>query len=93
MFHCDKCGLCCKTVSMSEVYKDLDRGDGTCRFYNDETRLCNIYVERPLRCRIEECYPVFFADMMTKEEYYEMNYAACNILKANFYRNKIYPKS
>lgn len=81
MFNCDKCGLCCKTVSTNEIYQHLDRGDGTCTYFNCDTNLCTIYEKRPIICRIEEAYDKLFINSLTKEEYYKLNYEACKILK------------
>ena len=81
MFICDCCGLCCKNVSVSPLYSDLDRGDGICRNFDCETNLCKIYDFRPERCNVDRMYEVYFSDIMTKEEYYKINYEACNKLK------------
>jgi len=35
MFKCDKCGLCCSNIGNSKIYKDLDRGDGVCKYLKD----------------------------------------------------------
>lgn len=83
MFKCDKCGLCCRNLKGVSLYADLDRGDGVCKYL--EGNLCGIYNERPLLCRVDECYDKFFKDKFTKEEYYELNYKVCNNLKQNNY--------
>ena len=64
---------------MSEIYSDLDRGDGICRFLRGN--LCSIYDNRPLKCRIDECYEEFFKDSMTIEEFYDENYKMCEALR------------
>lgn len=79
MFPCDKCGACCRNLDKSSVYVSLDRGDGICRYLRGN--LCSIYEERPLLCRIDECYEKFFAETMTKEEYYRLNQQVCEKLK------------
>lgn len=79
MFECDMCGECCRHVGETELYRDLDRGDGVCR-YLDGNR-CSIYSERPLLCRIDECYEKYFKNEMSKDEYYKLNYEACEKLK------------
>lgn len=79
MFSCDKCGLCCKSLAGNPIYKDLDRGDGTCKYLTGN--LCSIYDERPLICRIDGAYEAFFKEYMTMEEYYSENYKVCNLLK------------
>lgn len=52
-FPCTKCGLCCKNVDKNEVSRHLDRGDGTCKNFDDATHLCRIYETRPLFCRVD----------------------------------------
>lgn len=79
MFKCDCCGNCCKNISKSELYSDLDRGDGVCKYLNGN--ICSIYNERPLFCRIDECFELFFKRYMSIEEYYKLNYKACEKLK------------
>ena len=79
MFKCDKCGLCCKSLAGNPIYKDLDRGDGICKYLVDN--LCSIYDNRPLLCRVDDAYNEYFKNCMTLEEYYEGNYKICNILK------------
>ncbi len=81
MFPCDKCGLCCQSVSKSPIYKELDRGDGTCRYYDDEKRLCSIYDKRPLLCNVDAYYDTYLKDQMSREAYYQMNLAVCEQLK------------
>ena len=78
MFICDKCGECCRNLHLSEIYADLDRGDGVCKHLRGN--LCSIY-ERPLKCRIDDAYAELFAGVMTKEQYYRLNYESCQFLK------------
>ena len=79
MFKCDKCGQCCKNLKLSNLYLDLDRGDGICKYLEND--LCSIYDKRPLKCRIDECYDLYFSKIMTLDEYYEENYKVCKELK------------
>ncbi|WP_368043288.1 YkgJ family cysteine cluster protein [uncultured Ruminococcus sp.] len=79
MFKCDRCGMCCRNIRKSELYKELDDGTGKCKYLNGN--LCSIYNNRPTFCKVDECYDLYFKDIMTKEEYYEQNYKACNSLK------------
>lgn len=81
MFDCDKCGACCRHLKGVELYASLDRGDGICKYmsYN----LCSIYDERPLQCRVDECYDLFFRDHISRDEYYRLNKEMCNQLKNN----------
>lgn len=79
MFKCNKCGCCCRHLGKSELYKELDRGDGTCKYL--QGNLCTIYTEKPLLCRIDECYEKFFKDQMTLEQYYKVNYEMCKEIR------------
>ena len=84
MFYCDQCGCCCRSIGDISSFQELNRGDGVCRYLNVDTNLCTIYENRPLLCRVEECYKMFFKDKISKEEYNRINYEACKILKKQF---------
>ena len=43
--------------------------------------LCSIYENRPLICRIDDCYDIYFSSLMTLEEYYKLNTQMCKQLK------------
>ena len=90
MFHCDRCGLCCMRVSISSEYRDLDRGDGICRHFDCKTKLCRIYENRPVKCNVDLMYEMHFKNRMGKEEYYQMNYFACEMLKKEEQKNVSY---
>lgn len=79
MFKCDKCGECCRNLNKSELYKELNRGDGTCVYLKDN--ICSIYEERPLLCRIDECFQIYFKSQYSLEEYYDLNYKVCRKLQ------------
>lgn len=79
MFPCDKCGACCRNLHLSPLYAELDRGDGVCKYLSGN--LCSIYESRPLLCRIDESYEKFFKEVMSIEEYYQLNQEACQLLK------------
>ena len=81
MFACDCCGQCCQNLHKSELYKDLDRGDGICKFFCENTNLCTIYEQRPIICNIDKMYKSYFKDFMTKEKYYQMNRSVCQNLR------------
>lgn len=80
MFECDCCGECCRNLFKSELYADLDRGDGICRYLDGN--LCSIYYGRPLLCRVDDCYEAFFREKMSRERFYELNELECEKLKA-----------
>ena len=79
MFKCDKCGKCCRKLNKSDIYKELHNGDGICKYLDGN--LCSIYLNRPLLCRVDECYELYFKESMTRDEYEKFNYEVCSILK------------
>ena len=79
-FPCVICGLCCQHVDRSEIYEDLDRGDGTCRHYDDKTRHCKEYNNRPVRCNIDKYYDIYVDGKISRAEFYSINVEACRNL-------------
>ena len=79
MFKCDKCGMCCRNLDKSDIYRELHNGDGVCIYLDGN--LCSIYENRPLLCRVDESYEIYFKDRMSLNEYYEANYEICSKLK------------
>ncbi len=79
MFKCTCCGECCRNLDKSNFYKELDIGDGTCKYLDGNK--CSIYDERPLLCRIDKSYEVYFKEYYSREEYYELNYNVCKQLQ------------
>lgn len=71
-------------MDKSQLYAELDRGDGICRYLAGN--LCTIYNERPSICRVDESYEVFFKQYMEIDEYYLLNKYACDILKKGYER-------
>ena len=80
MFKCSQCGVCCRHLDRSELYRELDRGDGVCRYLKGN--LCSIYENRPLLCRIDESYDKYFSEIYTRDEYYRLNEQGCKILQS-----------
>lgn len=81
MFVCDQCGLCCMSIGSSPLLSMLDRGDGICRYFDERSKLCTIYPNRPLICNVDKAFRLYFHESMTLDEYYALNYAACRELK------------
>lgn len=79
MFECEFCGCCCRNLDKSELYGELDRGDGTCKYLSGN--LCLIYENRPLLCRIDDCYDLYFCKIMERDDYYRLNKIECKKLK------------
>lgn len=82
MFNCDKCGLCCAHIGGNILYKELDRGDGVCKFLKG--KLCSIYKERPLLCRVDESWEKVFHSEISLEDFYQLNYQGCKALKDTY---------
>jgi len=80
-FNCDCCGLCCQNVGKSFLQVDFDRGDGVCKNFDDATKLCKIYKNRPLVCNVDAYYEKFLSDIMTRADFHEINYKVCQSLK------------
>lgn len=79
MFFCDKCGACCRHLDLSPLYAELDRGDGVCKFLDNN--LCSIYDSRPLLCRVDDMYQAYFKNMMSRDDYERLNRENCAKLK------------
>lgn len=79
MFFCSQCGNCCRNLDKSPLYSKLHNGDGICKYLVGN--LCSIYESRPVLCRVDESYELFFKRIMTIDEYYKQNYDCCELLK------------
>lgn len=90
MFYCNKCGACCRNLDKSPLYAELDSGNGTCKYLNGN--LCSIYETRPLLCRVDESYNVFYREQIGYDEYCKLNYEACDLLRKLSQDEKTYRK-
>lgn len=79
MFPCTQCGACCRNLNLSPIYAALDRCDSVCKYLSGN--LCSIYDGRPLLCRIDESYEMFFRGVMSQEDFYRANLEVCKQLK------------
>lgn len=76
-FQCEQCGICCTKVGEHDLYQYLDRGDGTCRYFDDQTRKCTIYETRPNICNVEWMYQHHYKEQYSKAEFFELNKSVC----------------
>lgn len=83
MFFCDRCGLCCMHLA-ENFSKNLNRGDGVCKHFNEKTHLCEIYEKRPIFCNVDQFYNVYLSLEITREEFYAINYKSCKIIKERY---------
>ena len=80
-FKCDMCGLCCQNVGKSFLQIEFDRGDGICKNYDEKTRFCKIYKNRPIVCNVDAYYEKFLSQIISREDFHKMNYKICKELK------------
>src|SRR5690606_1078345 len=80
-FPCSQCGECCRRVHLLAETSSLDRGDGTCRHFDDDLKHCRIYQRRPDICRVDRQYELHYRSVTTWESFVEMNQAACKALQ------------
>ena len=80
-FPCTRCGLCCQHLHLSDETHFLDRGDGTCRHFDDDSRGCAIYAERPDICRVDLQYTLRYNRIYAWDEYVAANLAVCSVLE------------
>jgi len=76
-FPCDQCGLCCQNVHLAAQTAFLDRGDGTCRHYQANSKRCAIYEQRPDVCRVDRQYVLHYAPCCTWDEFVAANLRVC----------------
>lgn len=84
-FKCQRCGACCRLVGLSNTpeIKALAReGSSECRHLQPDN-LCTIYETRPSFCRVNDWYDEFIKETygITREEWYKINYNACENLR------------
>ena len=76
-FPCNGCGKCCRLVDRSSETAWLDRGDGTCRNFDEDARSCRIFEQRPLVCRVQDYYTAHLAERITWDEFVKANLDIC----------------
>ncbi len=79
-FPCERCGACCRNLDKNDVYNDLNRGDGICKYFDEVTRLCSLYATRPDKCNVKKGYQ-YFKEVVTFTEYIKCNLKSCEELK------------
>lgn len=79
-FPCNRCGECCKQVGSADETRFLDRGDGTCRYFDDAANACSIYDQRPLVCRVDAYYATHYVHLVSWDDFVEANLRVCAAL-------------
>lgn len=62
---CFRCGECCRLANC-------------CHLTADNT--CDIYATRPWFCRVDVVYDRYYSDVMTRDEFYNLNMEWCSKL-------------
>lgn len=62
----------------------LDRGDGTCRHYNELKKECGIYTDRPDICRVDRQYALNYAHLYDWDKFVVMNLHVCEQLQNHY---------
>ncbi|WP_416192418.1 YkgJ family cysteine cluster protein [Neisseria sp. CCUG12390] len=82
-FSCNACGECCRRVNQSEQTAFLDRGDGICQYFDEQSKLCTIYETRPLICRVEDFYVKYLSEKIAWQDFIKINESICRELQRN----------
>ncbi len=61
----------------------MDRGDGTCRHFDNDLNRCRIYEQRPDICRVDRQYELHYRSAMTWGTFVELNQSACKSLQSS----------
>lgn len=91
VFPCSQCGLCCENVHLAYETQYLDRGDGICKHYDEVTKHCFIYEQRPEICRVDLQYQLNYSSLFTWDEFVQVNLEACHYLQKQE-EDKLYEK-
>jgi Fe-S-cluster containining protein len=59
------------------MYGDLRLPNGACKYYDPLLKLCTVYEQRPLKCRIDDYYEAHLIQTYSRKQYYELNVQAC----------------
>jgi Fe-S-cluster containining protein len=81
-FDCNGCGACCRHLLLTPETEHMNRGDGTCLHYDDDSKRCKIYNERPDICRVDRQYIANYQHDYSWIEFCYINAKACEMLVA-----------
>lgn len=81
-FPCDNCGACCKSIRLSTLTDWLDRGDGTCKHFDNANNLCSIYESRPEICNVKTMHENHYRSSFDWNTFVTLNQKACKELKS-----------
>jgi len=88
MFPCTSCGLCCQNISNIKELEKYDLGNGTCKYFDNISKLCTIYEKRPDICRVDKMFDLVYSNEFTQVEFYIGNAKVCNNLQEKYKMDK-----
>ena len=88
IFPCIQCGACCQSLEKNIFLQDLNRGDGVCKYFDEEHSLCRVYDNRPDYCNVRKMWEKYFSHKFTWQHFISINKAICATLKLNIERDK-----
>ena len=87
-FPCNRCGSCCRALENNIVFEELNRGDGTCKYFDETHSLCKIYDRRPECCNVRIMWEKHFSQKFSWQHFIAINKAICTNLKTKMERGK-----
>lgn len=87
IFPCDQCGICCKHIDQIPQLKEFDSGNGQC-IHLMGNNLCEIYSKRPDICNVNKMYESQFQDILSIEDFINLNVQGCKKLKRKYTQKK-----
>lgn len=79
-FPCNQCGACCKSIRLSKITNWLDRGDGVCKYFDENQNTCTIYDNRPEVCNVQKMYEKHYAKQFSWDDFVILNQTSCEVL-------------
>jgi len=76
-FPCTGCGACCRSILLSAQTKWLDRGDGVCRYFDENKSICTVYENRPDVCNVRTMYDRYYKFRFNWPDFVAINQEAC----------------
>lgn len=81
-FLCFKCGACCLDITGVPKLEKWAVSSGACRYYDHDTRLCQIYQNRPEVCNVWKTYLKQYSDeSVSWDDFVYTNMLNCCLLR------------
>lgn len=76
-FPCIACGVCCKKAGLVPQLARFATASGSCCYLDETTNRCQIYLNWPTVCNVQEMYKLYFQNQLTEKEYILQNLQVC----------------